>query len=827
MTDSPRGRAAETAALTSVASSVLGGRRGVVLLRGEPGIGKTLLLGWFANHLERHGFTVLAGRSTELESDVPLAAVVQALDAGTGSGSASPLGEAHLELTTATRWQRYVAVTAHLDSLAEHRPVALLLDDVHWADPATHELLEHLVRRPPRRPHLIALAARPGEAAQRLVEAQRATGGRAVVLDLAPLDRETADLLVGAGPTDADRQRLYAESAGNPLLLLEMARAGAEVQVPGGVASFVAVEVARAGGQAQAVLRAGSLLGDPFDLDLAAAVAELPWHVASEAAADLERRGLLQPTSHTRLVAFRHPVVRTAVHAAMSSAERLTGHDRAAAALAAAGAPLRDRARHLVHAARQGDLDAAAVLRAAAAEVRLHAPVIAADWLLAARVIDPALTDVDALSLAETLVDAGRLLDAVDVVDLALVSGTQPTSELGVRLVLVAASVERLVGRHDAARRRLARVLREQPPAGPERARLLAHLALSAYESGDLRQMAERANQAADEPDADLVTEAAAAAMQAVTLAFAGHVREGVERAAQAVRAVDLAPDSLLAAQAELLTAVPWGLLALERLTDALVIGRRTSAAARRAGTAAAVVSHDLAVVLTLGLLGRTAECADAADLAEQAARVSGNDQAVQWALWMRAWALLERGDLRTAEAVAAESVALAERLDASWLTTVARAVHGAVLVSAGSPDRGREMLADYDLDPGWVCRWAPYLVQAHLDLGEPQAARDHARHVTSLAAGLALAGPRAAAATRRGDRAAARRRLRRRSHRGERSHHRRRAGRGRPGGCASEAAGRAGTRRLGPRRRDRLPRARPRRRCARRGSPGQRRGGA
>ena len=117
------------------------------------------------------------------------------------------------------------------------------------------------------------------------------------------------------------------------------------------------------------------------------------------------------------------------------------------------------------------------------------------------------------------------------------------------------------------------------------------------------------------------------------------------------------------------------------------------------------------------------AEAEPAADEAEQAARVSGNPQLLQWALWLRAWVLMERGQLDAALAAADESVDLAAELDDSASAIVARAVLGAVLGARGEHARGRELLAAYDIDHGWICRWAPFLVESDLALGDVAAA--------------------------------------------------------------------------------------------------------
>ena len=60
------------------------------------------------------------------------------------------------------RWQLYRRVTTALDDIGADGPVALVLDDMHWADPVTLESLEHSIRRPPHRPHLLVLGMRPG-----------------------------------------------------------------------------------------------------------------------------------------------------------------------------------------------------------------------------------------------------------------------------------------------------------------------------------------------------------------------------------------------------------------------------------------------------------------------------------------------------------------------------------------------------------------------------------------------------------------------------------------------------------------------------------------
>jgi DNA-binding CsgD family transcriptional regulator/tetratricopeptide (TPR) repeat protein len=244
---------------------------------------------------------------------------------------------------------------------------------------------------------------------------------------------------------------------------------------------------------------------------------------------------------------------------------------------------------------------------------------------------------------------------------------------------------------------------------------------------------------------------------------FAGDQAASDPEADFAVAVVRDTTDDELAEQAELLTAISWALVAVERLADALIVSRRSARAAQRAGNATAAVPHLLAEVLTLGLLGRTREAVEVSDRTELLARLTHNDQSIQWALWMRAWVLLDAGELDAALACAKESVALAEHLDESALRTISNAVLGSVLLATGETEQARTLLAAYDIEPGWICRWAPRLVGAELALGKIEAAEGVARRASGLARSVGLAGAAAAAdraesmvAAARGDQSAA-----------------------------------------------------------------------
>jgi DNA-binding NarL/FixJ family response regulator len=724
------GREAELDAIGRLIEAAAVGQREVLLVRGEAGIGKTRLLDALSDRAAERRIGVLRGRATELERDVPLAAVAEAMERLDGVELSTPT-------SAAERWRLHRALRDRLDTLPGGRPFALVLDDVHWADPATLELLEHLMRRPPERPHVLVAAARPGEVADRLLAIRPAAA-----LDLGPLARDAAEALLADLDDPDERERVFTHSGGNPLLLEELVRAGPGAAAPGGVVAAVGAERAALPEPAGTLLDGAAVAGDPFDLDLAAAAAGLDNDQALAGLNVLVERGLVRRADGPRRFAFRHPVVRSAVRAAVPAGDEIAAHERAARALHAMGAPLPAQAHHFAHAAAPGNAEGAATLRAAAAMVRPQAPAIAAEWLIAARRADPRLSPDGQLALAETLVEAGRLEAALVVVDEAARSDGAADRGDRVGLAIAGATVERLLGRHDASRRRLERVLDDAPSSGL----LMAHLAISAYERGEAEETAAWAARARASDDDDHLVRAAAAALLAPAHAFAGRADAARTEADVAVEAIEAASDPELAVAGELLTAVAWGMLAVERFGDVLTVGRRSARAIRAAGSGPAAIALDVAAICALGLLGRITEAVAAADEAEQAARVTGNDQSVQWAMWMHAWALLECGDLDAALAAADGSVALAERLDDSALATIASAVLGAVLVAQGDPERGRPLLDAYDLEPGWRCRWTPPLVEADLALGDTSAAAAHADHATALAEATPLAGPRAAA---------------------------------------------------------------------------------
>src|SRR5687768_7914991 len=183
------GRAEEVALLDGALVDLTRGEWKVVELVGEPGIGKTRLLVELATRASAREHLVLAGAASELERDLPFQVFVNALDDYLRGidprlldlldvdvraelahvfPALSPFAHVDAARQQHERYLTHRAVRELLERLTATRPLVLILDDFHWADPASVELLGSLLRRPPDAGVLIALAVRPEQLPARL-----------------------------------------------------------------------------------------------------------------------------------------------------------------------------------------------------------------------------------------------------------------------------------------------------------------------------------------------------------------------------------------------------------------------------------------------------------------------------------------------------------------------------------------------------------------------------------------------------------------------------------------------------------------------------------
>ena len=760
-----------------------------VAVTGEPGTGKTRLLAELCARAQARGHLVLVGRGAEMERELPFGVWVAALDdhvaalgpnrveglAGDGLPelarvlpSAAAAGSAPIGGLQHERFRAHRAVRALLQKLAANQPVVLVLDDIHWADEASLELIVHLLRRPAPAQILTALAFRAGQLPAPVLAALEAARRDSSVseLRLTPLSPSEADSLMGDHLAASFRHEVYRQSGGNPFYLRELARVSRGpapllledeglVGVPASVSAALGQEIGSLGEDARRLAWGAAVAGDPADLELATAAAGLSDAQALAALEELAARDVLRATAVPRRYAFRHPIVRRAVYEAAGESWRLGAHARAGAALAARPSALAARAHHVERSARLGDEEAAAVLEQAAHQAAARAPAVAARWLSAALRLLPDRPQEDAerrlgmlAALASAQAATGRLAEALETLLEALERIPPERAELRVRLVAACASCENALGRHGAAHARLLHALAELPDdGGAGGAALQVELAADAlYDSdfGAMQQWAERAARTAGtlgDPGLLAVAEA--------LVCFAEYNLGRSERAESARRSsaagLDALPDELLATRLDLPYYLGFAEYFCEAYDDAARHFRRAIALARTVGQGQYVVSMMVGLAQALERLGSLREALTTAEAAVEASRLTGNPQAVGFALVAEAWTAAELGDVERARAAAEEAVALLDSLDESVLTRATHAHVGVIWLEIGEPDRCIEQLRaaglpDFPLiEPGRRCWLYTVLARAELEVGEPAAAAQWVARGEATVRGLDL----------------------------------------------------------------------------------------
>jgi DNA-binding CsgD family transcriptional regulator len=423
------GRGPERAALSQLLDEARAGRTGVLVIRGEAGVGKTALLESAVESASGLRVARLAGVESEME--LAFAALQQLcapmLDKleGLPGPQRDALGVA-FGLNDGDAPDRFLvglAVLGLLSEVAEQQPLLCVVDDAQWLDRESAQALAFVARRLLGEPVALVFATR---------EPGGELGGLPGLPVLGLSDAEARELLASVvrGPLDERvRDRIVAETRGNPLALLELPRGVAPAELAGGFGAPGAsglpgriedsfrrrLEVLPSATQRLMLVAAAEPAGEPV----------LVWRAAKrlgiggEAIAPAADAGLL--TIGER-VTFRHPLVRSAVYRAASPTERRAVHK----ALAGATDPRADpdrRAWHRAEATPGPDQEIADELERSASRAQARGGMAAAAAFLersAALTLDPALRAERALAAAQAKHQAGASEAA-----LGLLAGTE------------------------------------------------------------------------------------------------------------------------------------------------------------------------------------------------------------------------------------------------------------------------------------------------------------------------------------------------------------------------------------------------------------------
>lgn len=351
--------------LAAADASAAGGAPPLVVLRGEAGIGKTRLARELALVVAGRGETALWGRCPP-DRGGTLEPWAEALDhlvrhrPAVARGREAVLSPVLPSLVTDRdpllvlrsandpRFALLEAATEVLVRAAADAPVTVVLDDLQWADPASLALLEHVMTRALPRLLVVATLRRPDPTATATADEVLVRLDREHRLDVVEVEglsttelRVLLDRATGGAADDDDVVALHGHTRGNPFFVNEvvaalgrdLATALADETIPltAGVQAVLGQRLDHVGADDEAVLAAGAVLGDEFDLTTCAACAG---RAEADVLAALERvtaAGLLEEGGEVGTFAFPHALVRAAVTHRTSAARRAVLAERATA----------------------------------------------------------------------------------------------------------------------------------------------------------------------------------------------------------------------------------------------------------------------------------------------------------------------------------------------------------------------------------------------------------------------------------------------------------------------------------------------------------------
>ena len=469
-----RGRAGELTVVGALVTALVQRRGGVLVIEGPPGIGKSRLLTEVMALADKAGVRTLFGEAFEYQQTVPFFSLFMAtLHADPPVGDAGALrrlgGSADL---------RYWVVHDLADAIyaaAAQTPLAIVLEDIHWADNSTLVALRSLVTARPDMPVLWVLTARTGAGGpvlqDTLLMLQRAD---ATVVRLGAMSPDAvADMVQDVVRANADESllSLAAKAHGNPFLVRELVGGLGEegrLDVSGGraVASGQALP-RRLGASMQQrldqlsngageVVRVAAVLPDRFSVGLLAAMLER--QPASLMSAVQEAVGADLLVEDGEQLRFRHDLLREATRQSLTESLRRAMERQAASIMLSLGAAPAEVATQLARSAEPGDREATGALRAAAQSVGHTDASAAADLSKRALELLPAQDPEHGLLVAETvelLNRASRYAEAEELAVAALLEAASPQEEAEIRLRLATKNTHSTQRRIEENRRAL------------------------------------------------------------------------------------------------------------------------------------------------------------------------------------------------------------------------------------------------------------------------------------------------------------------------------------------------------------------------------------
>ena len=765
------GREAEFEQVAAMLGGVAEGAGGILLVEGEPGIGKSSLVQGLVERAAHAGMVVFSARAEELEQRRPFGLISDCLE----TAVAEPLRRelAHLLRervpleaegrdalsTPPTVDFRYGQAWLELfEQLAVRGPVVVAFDDLHWADASSLMVLGRLGRMTFGLPVLLAGTFRPLPRTPELTAAISALEGHgAVTLRLAPLTESAVSTLTQClvqGRPGTRLMQQVGQAGGNPFLVTELVEAlaadgllaadvagvveVATVAVPVSLRLTVLRRLSFLSTQTLDVLRVASVLGTRFGTAALGAVSGASQILlVSSIREALDGSVLVEEHQDLR---FRHDLLREALYQDLPAALRASLHRDAARHFASIGAPASQVAEHVLRYAGPHDAEALQWLWESAAELAAVTPATAAEILdRALLVADQSHPQRDRILAARalSLQWAGQLDEAEAICRGALARPHDPATEGLFHMCLARG----LLARGRGAEALQAAELAQADPSlsTVERARLLAWSSTALISVGLVGQATMRAEQAqrAAVTCGDPLAECIAVTTLATAANFGGRLEEAVVLAEAAVRIADRSPDGAAHRfHVNFYRAVL--LIDVDRLQDAHEAVRVGRALSDELGTRSSQPPYQWTTALAHYLGGNwddaIAECEACVDLADDL----GVRQGVLLAHALRSLIALHRNQLGVAAAAATsaedELRATGDQYGLEHWVALARAL---VLEAHGDVDAAYLTLHD-----AWQRSSSAGLVTYYPDLGPDLArlavATSRGNEVTAVAQAIA-----------------------------------------------------------------------------------------
>jgi len=774
------GRDGELEFLTARLAEAEAGAARFAAVEGDPGLGKSRLLRELAERATDRGCVVLHGRAAEFEREMPFGLFVDALDSFLEAAPGSAFGaldqEQVDELASAfpamrplssgdspapapeDRVRVYGAVRELLACLAPGKTVLITLDDLHWSDRASLELIGHLLRRPPRAKVMIAFSYRTRRLDPSVTSEIRAAAeaGDLGLQRLGPLAPEDAGALLDGNPRS---EEIIAQGGGNPFYILELSRAepvaslvgasGGRDGVPEAIGIAIGRELGALSGDGRALANASAVVGDPFSLDLSIGAAGLEPAQGLVALDELAGSDLIRSTDVPRRFQFRHPLVRSAVYEAVPEGTRLAIHSLCAELLRDGREGPAVRAHHVEQSAQFGDLEAVELLRDAALSSAARAPASAVRWLQAALRLLPDDAPLELrqellLPLPGLLTSLSDFNGAYEAAVEALASVTPEQRDLEVALTIACASFEHALGDRERAGARLDGALEEALAEGSPNAvaLLIAKLMDRFYDRSfeEMPEWGEKAVAAAEAID-NRPLRAAAAGAHLMGCALGGRIEEAQRNRPGVIGLIDDLSDEELAERLDAIGCLAAAEMYLDEFEDVVTHGLRGIKVGRASGRAAFAPTLVPCVGTCGWMLGDIDLSIEILSTAAEAARVSRNQLQLAWSLLNLAFAQAVQGDVDGAKASGEEATAIAAELGDSAISSWAGLCLGIALREDGQYQRAADTFTSMmggsgaqQIPGGWRAHAAMELTRAAVGAGQLELAEESRRHANESA---------------------------------------------------------------------------------------------